>query len=259
MTTEITFHGVSCYEVVGPRGRVLMDPFFAGNPAADVTADDLQPPDVILASHAAPDHMGDAARVALRTGAPVVCGNDTAALLLESGLADSQIRRTVWGIRVRIGDLLVNPVFCAHWSQARLAGGATVTGTPMAFVVEAEPGVAVYHFGDSAITREMELIGRLHHPTVGLLGVTQPWSLVAPGGGEVASGEMTPQEAALAAEMLGVRYAVATHYETPDHPDVQAFLDAVPAHDGTGKRVALALRAGQTLVLDGDDYEVVDQ
>jgi L-ascorbate metabolism protein UlaG (beta-lactamase superfamily) len=259
VTTRITFHGVSCYEVVGPRGRVLMDPFFEGNTVGDVTADELQPPDLILASHAAPDHMGDAHRVALRTGAPVVCGNDTAALLRESGLDESQIRRTVWGIRVRVGELVAHPVFCAHWSQAKLADGSTVTGTPMAFVVETEPGVRVYHFGDSAVTREMELIGRVHRPTVGLLGVTQPWSLVAPGAGEVVSGEMNPEEAALAAEMLGVRYAVATHYDTPDHPDVRAFLRAVPEHDGTGQRVALALHAGQTLVLDGDDYEVVDR
>jgi hypothetical protein len=103
----------------------------------------------------------------------------------------------------------------------------------------------------------MELIGQLHRPAVGLLGVSQPWSLVAEGAGEVATGEMNPTEAALAAELLGVRYAVATHYEDAAHPDVKAFLSAVPAHDSTGGRVALALRAGQTLVVDGDAYEVV--
>ena len=86
--------------------------------------------------------------------------------------------------------------------------------------------------------------------------MTQPWSLVAPGGGEVVSGEMNPAEAALAAEMLGARYAVATHYEDPDHPDVAAFLAAVPAHDTTGERVPLALRAGETLVLDGDTHRI---
>jgi L-ascorbate metabolism protein UlaG (beta-lactamase superfamily) len=256
VTTRITFHGVSTYEVAGPNGRVVMDPFLDGNPAATVTADDLVAPDVILASHAAWDHMGDAAALALRTGAPVVCGTDTAALLLEAGVSESQIRRTVWGIKVRVGDILIRPVFCAHWSQARLRDGSVITGTPMGFVVETEPGVRVYHFGDSAITKEMELIGRLHRPTVGLLGVTQPWSLVQPGGGEVATGEMSPEEAALAAEMLGVKYAVATHYESPDHEDVQAFLAEVPRTDSNGGRIPLALRSGQTLVIDGDSYQV---
>jgi L-ascorbate metabolism protein UlaG (beta-lactamase superfamily) len=258
MPTRITFHGVACYELTGPRGRVLLDPFLTDNPAADVGPDDLATPDVILASHAAWDHMADAAAVALRTGAPVICGTDTAALLREAGVPAEQIRTTVWGIRVRVGDLLVNPVECHHWSQARLADGSTITGVPMGFVVEAEPGVPVYHFGDTAIFSDLALIGRLHRPTVGLLGCSQPWSLVAPGAGEVVTGEMSPQEAALAAEFLGVRYAVATHYEDADHPDIKAFLDAVRQEDSTGDRLGLALRPGQSLVIDGDTHRLED-
>lgn len=257
MSTAITYHGTSCYFISSPYGAILMDPFLTGSGSADVGPDDVGDPDVIVVSHAAWDHMQDAAPVALRTGAPVVCGTDTARLLREAGVPDRQLRTTVWGIRVRVGDLVVKPVFCAHWSQAVLADGSVVTGTPMAFVVDTEPGVSVYHFGDSAVTKEMELIGRLHAPTVGLLGVTQPWSLVAPGGGEVVSGEMNPLEAAIAAELLGVRYAVATHYEDPDHDDVKEFLAQVPAQDSTGQRVALALRPGQTLVIDGDSHTVV--
>lgn len=256
MTTTITYHGISTYEVAGPNGRVLFDPYLDGNPAAVVGPDDLETPDVIVASHAAIDHMGDAGRIALRTGATVVCGTDTAALLRQDGVPNEQLRLTTWGIRVRFGNLVVRPVPCAHWSQATTREGQVISGVPMAFVVEFEPGVRVYHFGDSALTQEMGLIGKLHRPTVGLLGCTQPWSLVAPGGGTVVSGEMSPDEAAYAAELLGVRYAVATHYEKVDDPAVQEFLDSVPRHDTTGLRVPLALMAGQQLVIDGDDYEV---
>lgn len=256
VTTTITYHGISTYEVTGPNGRVLFDPYFEGNSAALTSADDLETPDVIVASHAAFDHMGDAARVALRTGATVVCGTDTAALLREAGVPDTQLRLTTWGIRVRFGDLIVRPVACAHWSQAKTAAGQIISGVPMAFVIEFESDVRVYHFGDSAVTVEMTLIGRLHKPTVGLLGCSQPWSLVAPGGGTVVSGEMSPSEAAYAAELLGVRYAVATHYETPNDPLVQEFLAEVPRHDTSGSRIPLALWAGQQLVIDGDDYEV---
>jgi len=258
VTTRITFHGTSCYSVQSPWGRVLFDPFLSGSASADVGPDEIDRPDVILVSHAAWDHMQDAAAIALRTGAPVVCGTDTAALLAQDHVPEHQIRRTIWGIRIRVGDLVVKPVFCAHWSQATLADGQVISGVPMAFVVQTDPTCSVYHFGDSALTAEMELIGKVHRPTVGLLGVTQPWSLVAAGGGEVASGEMSPEEAALAAEMLGVRYAVATHYEDPDHPDVAQFLSAVNAMDTSGSRVALALRPGQTLVIDGDQHEVVN-
>jgi len=259
VTTTITYHGISTYEVAGPNGRVVFDPFFNGNPAAVITADDLPTPDVIVASHAAHDHMGDAARLALRTGAPVVCGTDTAALLRDDGVPESQLRLTTWGIRVRVGDLIIRPVPCAHWSQATTKDGRVISGVPMAFVVEFEADVRVYHFGDSAVTAEMGLIGTLHQPTVGLLGCSQPWSLVAPGAGTVVTGEMSPDEAAYAAELLGVRYAVATHYESPDDPAVQEFLLAVPKHDSTGSRVPFALSAGQQLVIDGEDYRVRDR
>lgn len=257
MTTTITYHGISTYEVNGPRGRVLFDPFLDENPVAVTTSAQIAAPDVIVVSHAAWDHMADAARIALRTGAPVVCGTDTAALLVQDGVPESQIRRTTNGIRVAVADLLVRPVACAHWSQARLADGQVMSGVPMAFVVEFEPAVRVYHFGDSAITAEMSLIGRLHRPTVGLLGCTQPWSLVADGGGRVSSGEMSPDEAALAAELLGVRYAVATHYDDHRHPDVLEFLRQVPQHDTTGARVPLALQVGHSLVIADDSYQVI--
>lgn len=257
MTTTIIYHGISTYEVDGPNGRVLFDPFFDGNPAAVITADELKRPDVIVVSHAAWDHMGDAARVALRTGAPIVCGTDSAALLRQDGVPDEQLRVTTWGIRPRFGELLIRPVPSAHWSQATLQNGNTISGVPMAFVVEFEPGVSVYHFGDSSITAEMQLIGKLHAPTVGLLGCAQPWSLVAPGPGEVVTGEMSPAEAAYAAELLGVRYAVATHYERADDPAVLEFLATVPEFDTTGSRVPLALNAGDRLVLDGENHEVV--
>ena len=258
MTTTITYHGISTYEVSGPNGRVVFDPYFDGNPAAVMTADDLEAPDVIVASHAAIDHMGDAARLALRTGATVVCGTDTAALLRQDGVPESQLRLTTWGIRVRFGDIVVCPVPSAHWSQARTRAGEVISGVPMAFVVEFEPDVRVYHFGDSALSAEMGIIGQMHKPTVGLLGCSQPWSLVAPGGGTVVSGEMSPDEAAYAAELLGVRYAVATHYESPDEEAVREFLEAVPRRDSTGSRLGLALKAGQKLIIDGDHHEVVD-
>ena len=258
MTTRIRYLGIAAYELVAPVGRILIDPFLSGSPVAPVRHEDLKRPDVILVTHAALDHFGDAAEIALRTGAPVVCGPDSSALLRERGVPAEQIRTTIWGIQVEVGGVHVKPVECHHWAQTRLADGTVATGWPLAFVVETEPGIAVYHYGDSAISLNMQLIGRLHKPTVGLLGCTQPKALLPtfnPGAGKVLTGEMSPEEAALAAEFLGVRFAVATHYVDPDDEDVRAFLDFVPRYDTTGERVPLALTAGETLVIeDGHHY-----
>jgi L-ascorbate metabolism protein UlaG (beta-lactamase superfamily) len=259
MTTRIRYLGIAAYEIEAPVGRVLIDPFLSGSPVAPVSHEELETPDVILVTHAALDHFGDAAEIALRTGAPVVCSSDSVALLRDRGVPPSQIRNTIWGIQVEVGGVHVKPVECHHWAQTRLADGSVAVGWPLAFVVPTEPGISVYHYGDSAISMNMQLIGRLHTPTVGLLGCTQPKPLLPSfnaGAGSVLTGEMSPDEAALAAELLGVRYAVATHYVDVDDIDVTDFLAAVPRHDSTGRRVGLALTAGETLVIDGDSHSI---
>lgn len=258
MTTRIRSLGVAGYEVIGPRFRVLFDPFLAGNPVAPCTSAEIERPDVILVSHAAFDHFGDAAEIAIRTGAPVVCGADSRALLIDRGVPEAQIRSTIWGVRVRVGGVTVIPVECHHWSSARLSNGTVVSGVPLGFIVAFEPGVAIYHYGDSALFGDMRLIGELYRPTIGLLGCSQPAGLVIPGSfaGDVLTGEMSPLEAAMAAEYLGVSVAVASHYTDPHDPDVLEFLGLVPQHDPRGQRRALAPRAGHTIVIEPDGIRV---
>ncbi len=259
MTTKVRYLGIAAYELVGPVHRILIDPFLTGNPVAPTTAATLHTPDVILVSHPPIDHLGDAAEIAVRTGAPIVCGIDSAALLAERGVPLTQIRTTTWGIQVEVGGVHVWPVESHHWSQARLGDGSIITGTPLGFVVETEPGVRVYHFGDSALFGDMALIGQLIGPTIGILGCTQPWPLVSgfsPGPGRILTGEMSPDQAARAAELLGLDVALATHYVDPDDEDVRQFLAAIPNHDSTGRRVGIALRPGQALVIDGDVHRI---
>ncbi len=250
MTTLLRFLGVAAYEIVGPAGRILIDPFLTGNPGAPCGPEDLERPDVILVTHAAPDHLGDAAAIAKRTGAPVVCGADVRALLLDQGLPSDQVRATVWGIVVEVGGVTVRPVECRHWSSAQLSNGMVVTGVPLAFIVEPEPDLRIYHYGDTAVF-DMRLIGELYRPTVGLLGCCQPRALahLAPGAGRLVTGEMSPREAALAADMLGLQLAVACHYSETDDPDVLEFLRLVPELDTTGTRATLAMEPGEVLEL----------
>ena len=256
MSTRITFLGIAAYLIESPRHRILIDPCLTENPAAPLGPDDLPTPDVILVSHAAADHLGDTAAIARRTGAPVVCGADVRAALLDQGLPSSQVRATVWGILVEVGGVVVRPVECHHWSQAILSDGRVVSGVPLGFVVEAEPGVIIYHYGDTAIFGDLRLIGELYRPTIGLLGCSQPWPLAeaVPGPGRILSGELSPREAALAAELLRVDLAVACHYLRADDEQVREFLRLVPELDSTGGRAAMALEPGETLIVDGPTY-----
>jgi L-ascorbate metabolism protein UlaG (beta-lactamase superfamily) len=256
VSTRLTFLGAAGYEVVGPRHRVLIDPFLSDNPSAPVQPDELEPPDVILVSHAAFDHYGDSAAIARRTGAPVVCDAAVRAMLIDEGVPSEQIQATTWGIVVEVGGLVVRPVECHHWSSGTLSDGQVVVGNPMAFIFETEPGVRIYHYGDTCVF-DMSLIGELYRPTIGLLGCTVPRELLerVPGPGALLTGEMDADEAARVAEMLGLRLAVASHYLEPDE-EVERFLSLVPKYDSTGRRVALAPAVGETLVIDAGRYEI---
>ena len=256
MATRLWYFGAAGFEITGPTNRILIDPFLSGNPAAPVSADDLDPPDVLLISHAAFDHYGDSASIAKRTGAPIVCDAAVMAMLMDEGVPRDQIRITTWGIVVEVAGLVVRPVECHHWSSGTLKDGRAVVGNPMAFIVETEPGIRIYHYGDTCVF-DMRLIGELYRPTVGLLGCTVPHELAAtlPGPGRLLTGEMDADEAARTAEMLGLDIAVACHYLAID-AEVERFVELVPKYDTTGKRKVVAPEVGDVLVLDGDRVEV---
>lgn len=260
MTTSIRFLGMAGYEVVGPEYRLLIDPFITGNPYAPTSIDQLKRPDVILVTHAAYDHLGDAPEIAKRTGAPVVCGGDVKAVLLESGIPEQQIHATVWGILVQVAGVVVRPVESHHWSQTRLKNGQYVSGVPMGFIVETEPNVRIYHSGDTAIFGDMKLIRELYRPTIGLMGCSNGQVLLerAVTAGKLLSGEMSPREAALASEFLGLEIAVASHYldlsNSEESREVGEFINAVKEFDTTGRRSALSLNIGETLVVEAGSY-----
>ena len=211
---------------------------------------------MILVSHAAFDHYGDTARIAKRTGAPVVCDAAVRAMLIDAGVSPDQVSATTWGIVVEAAGLVVRPVECHHWSAGTLSDGSRVVGNPIAFIVETEPGVRIYHYGDTCIF-DMRLIGELYKPTIGLLGCTLPRELshLIPGPATFLTGEMDADEAARTAEMLGLDLAVACHYLEPDS-EVERFVELVPKYDTTGRRRVVAPLVGETLVVDATSHRI---
>jgi L-ascorbate metabolism protein UlaG (beta-lactamase superfamily) len=260
VTTRIRFLGMAGYEIVTPNHRILIDPFLTGNPSAPLKHEEVERPDVILVTHAAYDHLGDAPAIAKRTGAPVVCGGDVKAVLLEYGIPVNQIHPTVWGIVVEVAGVIVRPVESHHWSQTQLQNGQYVSGVPMGFIVETEPGIRIYHCGDTAIFGDMQLIQRLYKPSVGLMGCSNGQELLrrASFAGKLLTGEMSPSEAGLASEFLGLKLAIASHYlnlkDEIEQREVREFIDAVKEYDTTGKRRAISMEPGETLLLEGTDF-----
>jgi L-ascorbate metabolism protein UlaG (beta-lactamase superfamily) len=184
----------------------------------------------------------------------VICDAAVRAKLVDDGVSPEQITPTTWGIVVEVAGIVVRPVECHHWSMTKLSNGHEVAGNPMAFIVETEPGIRIYHYGDTCIF-DMRLIGELYAPTVGLLGCTLPRELshLIAGPGTFRTGEMDPDEAARCAEMLGLELAVACHYLAPNE-DVERFIELVPTYDTTGRRRVVAPLVGETLVVEPGNH-----
>lgn len=254
MTTTLRFLGASGFEVVGPRFRVLMEPFLRGNPVAPYTPETVPTPDLILVSHAAWDHLGDAAEIAKRTGVPIACPADVAEKMYDEGVPFDQVRALIWGVCYAFGDIVVRPVECHHWTSATMKDGRIVAGVPISFIVETEPGVRIYHFGDTTIFPGLQMIGDLYRPTVGLIGCAQTDGLADPGAGQILTGEMNPDEAARAADWLGVRHLVATHYVHPG-PEVDELRRRVPLYDRSGTRVVHAPAGGDVITIEPEPGE----
>ena len=231
MSTSLRFLGVAGYEIVGPMGRILVDPFLSGNPVAPIGHEDLERPDVILITHAARDHLGDAAEIALRTGSPIVCGYDSSALLRERGVPDDQIRATIWGIEIEVGRIRVIPVEVSitgrghrspmdrscrvgrsvsscQWiprSPCTTAGTARSSATCDSSANSTDPRQACSAAASRGLSCRATTLARAGSLT----------------------GEMTPEQAAIAADLLGVRYAIASHYVDPEDRDVADFIKLV--------------------------------
>jgi L-ascorbate metabolism protein UlaG (beta-lactamase superfamily) len=230
MAATLRFFGTAAYELVTADGvRVLIDPYLDSNPASPVAVADLARVDLVLVTHAAFDHMGDAAAILKRDRCPVICAKDVAHhLTTVQGVEPEQIRATIWGLPLEVAGVNVHPVESHHWSFSVTPSGELLSGPAMGFMVDAAPGVRVYHPGDSAITYDFRLFGELYQPTVGLMHVTLPESSM-PHMEVYRAGELTVHEAVLASQWLGLKHVIPSHYQSASHPDVQRFVEIVGA------------------------------
>jgi L-ascorbate metabolism protein UlaG (beta-lactamase superfamily) len=71
MSNKFTWYGHATLGLETGGFKLLIDPFFTGNPAVTVSPDSVEA-DFILVSHGHGDHVGDAVPIAKRTGATVI-------------------------------------------------------------------------------------------------------------------------------------------------------------------------------------------
>jgi L-ascorbate metabolism protein UlaG (beta-lactamase superfamily) len=252
MSTKIRFLGIAAFEITNSIGQViLVDPFLDQNPASPIKADDLERVDLILITHLAYDHLGDASAIAKRLKSIVVCGPEVKVFLTQQGVDSNQIRTVPWGGQVNPLRIKVRAVECHHTSFRQAPDGQYLSGQPLGFIFEAEPGVRIYHSGDSAIFSDLKLIGELYRPNIGLLCASEIEKdyLEKLGLFDHYGNEMSGDEGALAVMWLGLEYAIICHYLDPEgREDVSLFFKTLENLGFEGK--SLALKPGEIVEYD---------
>jgi L-ascorbate metabolism protein UlaG (beta-lactamase superfamily) len=227
MTVLIRFLGTAAFEVTTSDGtRVLIDPYLDANPVSPIKVSDLKRVDLLLVTHAAVDHLGDAEAILRRfPHLPLICGADVRGYLMHRNIDGDRLRAVPWGMMVEEAGVRVRPVESHHWSYIEAEDGRAYSSTPLGFIFEAGDGQRVYHSGDTALFSDLRLIGELYRPTIGLINVGVPAQHrgLAHGVPRYLTGEMDAREAAMACQWLGLRYAVPCHHDDPSLPEVVQF------------------------------------
>jgi L-ascorbate metabolism protein UlaG (beta-lactamase superfamily) len=252
MSVSIQFFGYSGYKIITADGtHVVVDPFLNNNPVAPFKAADLDRVDLLLITHNAYDHFGDAPEILRQHNCPVICALDVVhTLKTVHGIDPDLMRVTIWGMAMEVLGVPVRPIESHHWSFAVTPDNQMISGPAMGFIIEAAPDVRIYHPGDTAITYDMKLWGELYRPNVGLMHVTLPEGSL-PHMECYRCGELTVHESLLASQWLGLEHVVASHYVDPECEDVKKFCQLVEqsaAAGGYAPKVSV-MKPGDTLEL----------
>ena len=193
---ELTWLGHASFRLDAGGKRIYIDPFLNGNPKCPEGEQTPERADVVAITHGHGDHVGDAVSIAKEHGATVVAPVELADKIRSQSVEN--VKDPNKGGTVEIDGVRFTMTHAQHSSSD---DDGNYTGEPCGIVVRAE-GKTVYFAGDTNAFGDMEtVIARLYKPDVAVLPIGDHYT-------------MGPEEAALAAELLGAPRVVPCHYGT---------------------------------------------
>ncbi|GAA5483315.1 metal-dependent hydrolase [Haloferula sargassicola] len=193
---KLTYYGHSSFAIELADGtRLLFDPFISPNEAAsDIEVDAIEA-DFVLLTHGHADHVADAESILKRTGATLISNFEVAGWFGDKGIEKTHGMNHGGGYDFPFGRVkYVNAIHSSSMPDGSYGGN------PGGFVIETPEGT-FYVSGDTALHFDMKLIGERHRLDFALLCIGDNFT-------------MGPADAAIAAEWVGAKKVVGTHYDT---------------------------------------------
>jgi L-ascorbate metabolism protein UlaG (beta-lactamase superfamily) len=227
MSVKFIWYGHATMGLETGGYKLLIDPFFEGNPSASVSPAQVKA-DFILLSHGHSDHVGDTLSIARRTGAPVITNHEIANWLEAQGVhAHGQ----------HIGGGYKHPFGYLKLTQAVHGSGlpdGSYGGNPAGFLLTAQTGEKVYLACDTGLFGDMSLIGE-EGLDLAVLPIGDNYT-------------MGPEDALRAVKLLTPRHVIPVHYDTWEliAQDPQAWAKRVEAETGANAHI---LKPGESFSL----------
>jgi L-ascorbate metabolism protein UlaG (beta-lactamase superfamily) len=174
--------------------KILVDPYFTGNPAATTAAQDITA-DYILVTHGHFDHVGDVVAIAKRTGATVISNFEIAEWMEKQGVQKTHGQHIGGAHQFPFGNLKLTPAL--HGSG--LPDG-TNGGNPAGFLLTPKDGMKIYIAGDTGLFSDMKLIGQ-EGIDIAFIPIGDNYT-------------MGPDDAYKAVELIMPKHVIPIHYNT---------------------------------------------
>ena len=216
---KITYYGHSVFLLDDGATKIVIDPFFQGNPLAPVSHESIDVQYIVL-THAHGDHLGDAIPIAKRCDATIIAVNELANYVAGKG-AKAHNMHIGGGHDFPFGKVKFT---IAHHGSATPDG---VYGGDPAGALVTMGGKTVYHTGDTGLFYDMKLIGEMNPVDVMLVPIGDNFT-------------MGIDDAVKAVELVRPKFVIPMHYNTFPviKTDPNAFLKRVADKGIPGKVMA---------------------